>query len=67
LTADFHHRPGLTRFLPAALSPGGREITPLRWTGSSDIAALARANAFLVADPDKADYRAGERIGVLVR
>lgn len=67
LSADFKHRPGLTRFLPANLSEDGATVTPAQWTGSADIAAMARSNAFLVADPEKPEYKAGERIRVLMR
>ena len=67
LTTAFSHRAGLTRFLPALLSAAGRTVTPVKWAGSGDIAALCRANAFLVAEPDKPDYPAGGRIGVLPR
>jgi molybdopterin molybdotransferase len=65
LTRDFRHRPGLTRFLPARLSADGSEITPVEWHGSGDIPALTRANAYLVADPDRAEYPRGELIRVL--
>jgi len=65
LTRDFHHRTGLTRFLPARLSADGGSVTPVDWHGSGDIPALARANAFLVADADRAGYPAGEWIRVL--
>lgn len=67
LSEDLHHRTGLTRFLPASLSSDGGRVTPVPWAGSGDVMALARANAFLVAEPDKADYAAGERIRVLMR
>ncbi len=67
LTREFRHAPGLTRFLPAALSPDGSVVTPVAWSGSGDVMALARANAFLVAEPDKPVYAAGERIRVLMR
>jgi molybdopterin molybdotransferase len=67
LAADFQHRPGLTRFLPARLSEDGRALTPLRWAGSGDMAALARANAYLVAEPDRPEYKAGERIRVMLK
>ncbi len=63
LAVPFRHKPGLTRFLPAALSGG--EITPVASKGSGDIAALARANAFLMADPAQAEYAAGDLIPVL--
>jgi molybdopterin molybdotransferase len=65
LTRDFRHRPGLTRFLPARLSANGAEVTPVPWHGSSDVPAIARANAYLVADPERPEYAAGEWIRVL--
>jgi molybdopterin molybdotransferase len=67
LTRDFRHRPGLTRFLPARLSATGADVTPVEWHGSGDIPALTRANAWLVADPDRAEYPRGELIGVLMK
>lgn len=67
LAEDFRHQPGLMRFLPARLSAGGGEVTPVAWHGSGDIAAVCRANCFLVAEADKPEYRAGERIRVLPR
>ncbi|HEV8145770.1 MAG TPA: gephyrin-like molybdotransferase Glp [Bryobacteraceae bacterium] len=67
LTRDFRHKPGLTRFLPARLSADGAKIEPESWQGSGDIAALARANAFLVADPDRESYAAGDDIRVLLK
>jgi molybdopterin molybdotransferase len=65
LTHDFRHRAGLTRFLPACLNADGSEVALLGWHGSSDIPALARANAFLVADAGRAEYPRGEFIRVL--
>jgi len=65
LTKEFRHKPGLTRFLPAQWSADGTEVTPLRWSGSGDVPALARSNAFLVADPERAEYAKGELIPVL--
>lgn len=67
LTRDFRHKPGLTRFLPARLSADGASITPESWHGSGDVAALARANAFLVADADRESWAAGEDIRVLLK
>ena len=63
LTVPFRHKPGLTRFVPAVLSGG--EITPVASRGSGDIAALAHANTFLMADPAQAEYAAGDAISVL--
>ena len=65
LTQPFSHRPGLTRFLPAELR--GAEVAPVTWKGSGDIQALSRANAYLVADPHKGDYAAGELISILMQ
>ena len=67
LTRDFRHRPGLTRFLPAQLSLDGAEVTPVEWHGSGDVPALTRANAYLVADPDRPEYPRGEFIRVLLK
>jgi molybdopterin molybdotransferase len=66
LTKPFRHKPGLTRFLPATLHDDGT-ITPRGWSGSGDIAALAAANAWLVADPEKPELAEGEWIAVLHR
>jgi molybdopterin molybdotransferase len=65
LTTDFRHKTGLTRFLPASLADG--RLTPVPWQGSSDVPALARSNAFLVADADREEWKAGETIGVLFK
>jgi len=67
LTRDFRQKTGLTRFLPATLSRDGSEVTPLRWQGSGDVPALARANAFLVTEPDRESWSTGDWIRVLVR
>ncbi len=66
LTQPFRHRTGLTRFLPAVLSGDGW-LTPIRWAGSSDVAALAKANAYLVTDPDRESWEAGDWIRVLLK
>jgi molybdopterin molybdotransferase len=67
LTSPVRHKPGLTRFLPAILSSDGATITPMVAYGSGDVAALARCNAFLVTDPDREAWAAGEDIRVLVK
>jgi molybdopterin molybdotransferase len=76
LACEFHQKPGLTRFLPALLSPtlttadlstGGREVTPLPWQGSSDVPALSRANAFVVTEPDREAWVPGDWIRVLLK
>jgi molybdopterin molybdotransferase len=67
LEDGFHQKPGLTRFLPAKVAPDGAAVTPVNWRGSSDIPALVRANAFLVTEPDRERWDAGELIRVLPR
>ncbi len=67
LTRDFRHQLGLTRFLPAELSADGAQVTPLRWRGSSDAPAMARANAFVVAEAERSEWRAGDWIRILLR
>jgi molybdopterin molybdotransferase len=60
---------GLTRFLPASLSGefDGAEVELVRWQGSGDIAAVARANCYLVVPPDRERIEAGEWVAVLLR
>jgi molybdopterin molybdotransferase len=60
---------GLTHFLPARVEWRGEsaEVRPLRWQGSGDIAALSRANCFLVVPADSQDIAAGEKVSVLPR
>jgi molybdopterin molybdotransferase len=65
LTEPFRHKPGLTRFLPAQVDCG--EVTPIGWRGSGDVPALCRANAFLVANEERAEYAAGETIPVILK
>jgi molybdopterin molybdotransferase len=65
LTRPFRHKPGLTRFLPAQVSC--TEVTPVDWQGSGDVPSICRANAFLVADPNQAEYAAGDPIPVLMK
>ncbi len=67
LERAFRHKPGLTRFLPARLSPDASTVTPEPWQGSGDIPALARANAFLVAEADRETWAAGDDIRVLLK
>lgn len=67
LTSPVRHKTGLTRFLPAILSPDGAAITPMASQGSGDVVALARCNSFLVTDPEREAWAAGEDIRVLVK
>ena len=65
LTRDFRHRAG-----PDPLSARRSQCRTARnhaveWHGSGDVPALTRANAYLVTDPDRAEYLRGELIRVL--
>jgi molybdopterin molybdotransferase len=66
LTERMQEKPGLTHFLPATLEYDVQpRVTPLRWQGSGDIIAMARANCLLVIPPDRETINAGERVHVV--
>ncbi len=68
LRKPFSSKTGLTRFLPASLS-GSHDLTEvelLRWQGSGDLMAAARANCYIVVPPGKEQFAAGEMITVLL-
>ncbi len=67
LKAAISTKVGLTRFLPALLT-GEQEraqVELVRWQGSGDIAATARANCYIVVPPDREHIAAGEMVAVL--
>jgi molybdopterin molybdotransferase len=68
LAADAKAKPGLTRFLPAACTFAGRipEVALVQWQGSGDIAAMARANCFLVVPEDAERLEAGDTVRILL-
>jgi molybdopterin molybdotransferase len=67
LARDLRQKTGLTRFLPARLSADGSSVEPVSWQGSGDVPSLARANAFLVTEPDREAWVAGDWIRVLLK
>jgi molybdopterin molybdotransferase len=67
LSRDFRQKTGLTRFLPARIASEGLTVEPLSWQGSGDIVGMSRANAFLVTDPDREFWPAGDHIKVLLK
>jgi molybdopterin molybdotransferase len=67
LSQDYQHKPGLTRFLPAMLSPDGFHVELLPWQGSGDIPALVRANCLVVVDEQRPSWKAGETILVIAK
>jgi molybdopterin molybdotransferase len=62
-------KPGLAHFLPARAEWQGFTpvVKPLTWQGSGDVAALARANCFLVVPPDREEIAAGETVSIVLR
>ena len=64
-----NEKPGLAHFLPARVEwrGGAPEVKALKWQGSGDTAALAKANCFLVVPADRDKIAAGERVSVLLR
>jgi len=69
LTEALHEKPGLRHFLPARVQGRGAdmEVRALKWQGSGDIAALGKANGFLIVPPNRAAIEAGERVEVMMR
>ena len=64
-----HEKPGLTHFLPARIEWAGTTpmVKALKWQGSGDVAALAKANCFLVVPAERERVDAGEPVSVLMR
>jgi molybdopterin molybdotransferase len=69
LKSEIRTKTGLKRFLPAVLSGEfeNAEVELARWQGSGDIAALARANCYVVVPPDRERMDAGEWVPLLMR
>jgi molybdopterin molybdotransferase len=69
LKSEIKTKPGLKRFLPANLSGEFEqaEVDLIRWQGSGDIAATARANCYIVIPPDRERIAAGEWVPLLMR
>jgi molybdopterin molybdotransferase len=69
LAEAMKEKPGLTHFLPARVQWQGTlpEVKALRWQGSGDIAALAKANCFLVVPADRETIEIGESVSILLR
>jgi molybdopterin molybdotransferase len=69
LKSEIRTKTGLKRFLPAVLSGEfeNAEVELARWQGSGDIAALARANCYVVIPPDRERIEAGEWVSLRMR
>ena len=68
LVADVKAKPGLTRFLPALCNFAGStpEVELVPWQGSGDVAAMARANCFLVVPEDAHRLKASATVRILL-
>jgi molybdopterin molybdotransferase len=68
LIEDVKTKTGLTRFLPAACTFSGvvPEVALVPWQGSGDLAAMARANCFLVVPEDSDRLRAGSTVRIVL-
>lgn len=69
LKSEIKTKTGLKRFLPAVLSGEFEhaEIELARWQGSGDVAAMTRANCYIVISLDRDRIAAGEWVPVLMR
>jgi len=69
LKSEIKTKPGLKRFLPAILSGEFEhsEVELVRWQGSGDMAATARANCYIVIPSDRERIEPGEWVPVLMR
>lgn len=63
---NLHGKPTLTRFIPAHFAGNPPEAAPTGWQGSGDVAALARANCFLIVPEGTAEIAAGEIATILL-
>lgn len=68
LKSEIRTKTGLTRFLPAILSGEFSDtlVELVPWQGSGDVAAIARANCYLVIPPDCEYIPAGEWVAVFM-
>jgi molybdopterin molybdotransferase len=69
LAEDAIGKPGLMQVLPARLTANRlrTDVKLVRWQGSGDLAANARANCYALLPPEKEKFAAGEIITVLLR
>ncbi|MBS1840020.1 MAG: molybdopterin molybdotransferase MoeA [Acidobacteria bacterium] len=69
LGESLQEKTGLAHFLPARLTwpDGTPTIAPLKWQGSGDLAAVAKANCFLYIPADRSKFECGETVSVLPR
>ena len=69
LEEQLDEKPGLTHFLPARVEGRGTDarVEALNWQGSGDIAAMSRANGFVVVPAERGKIEAGAKVDVMMR
>jgi molybdopterin molybdotransferase len=69
LKSEIRIKTGLRRFLPAMLTGEleNSEVELVSWQGSGDIAAMARANCYVVVPPEREHLGAGDWAAVMLR
>jgi molybdopterin molybdotransferase len=69
LKSEIKTKTGLKRFLPGIISGefNNVEVELARWQGSGDIASTARANCYVVIEPDRERIAAGEWVAVMMK
>ncbi|MEP7353530.1 MAG: gephyrin-like molybdotransferase Glp [Acidobacteriota bacterium] len=67
LWKDLRQKTGLTRFIPSRLSDDGATVEQVGWHGSGDVSGMTRANAFIVTEPNREQWSAGEMVRVLMK
>lgn len=69
LAKTVRYKTGLTRFIPARFVAEADEpaVETAGWQGSGDVAALARADCYLVVPPDREEIPAGEMVGIMLK
>lgn len=69
LKSDIQVKGGLRRFLPAILTGEfeNSAVQLMKWQGSGDVAATARANCYVVVLTDREHLAAGEFVPIMLR
>lgn len=67
IAADFCYRTDRPTYHPALVETGesGWHVRPVPWFGSTDLRGLALANALLLIEPQRVEFKAGDRVSIL--
>jgi len=67
LTAPVKAPSGRPVFLPCVICKKSNEVTPLPWTGSSDLIGLAMGNGFIALPANSGCHEVGREVEVVIR